>query len=60
MTISFLLGASLGFLVGIPFIVLVLLTGIYSAVIMADSGSLTAGTVEMARPNERGATLLFV
>jgi MFS family permease len=57
MTVSFLLGGMLGFLVGIPFLLLVLIAGVYSAVIMADSGSLTAGTVESARHDERGATL---
>ena len=57
MTVSFLLGGVLGFLVGIPFLLLVLIAGVYSAVIMADSGSLTAGTVESARNDERGATL---
>ena len=57
MIVSFLLGGMLGFLVGIPFLFLVLIAGVYSAVIMADSGSLTAGTVESARSNERGATL---
>ena len=57
MTVSFVLGGMLGFLVGIPFLLLVLIAGVYSAVIMADSGSLTAGTVESARNDERGATL---
>jgi MFS family permease len=57
MIVSFVLGGILGFLVGIPFLLLVLIAGVYSAVIMADSGSLTAGTVESARNDERGATL---
>lgn len=57
MIVSFVLGGMLGFLVGIPFLLLVLIAGVYSAVIMADSGSLTAGTVESARDDERGATL---
>ena len=57
MIVSFVLGGMLGFLVGIPFLLLVLIAGVYSAVIMADSGSLTAGTVESARNDERGATL---
>jgi MFS family permease len=57
MIVSFLLGGMLGFLVGIPFLFLVLIAGVYSAIIMADSGSLTAGTVASARSDERGATL---
>ena len=57
MIVSFVLGGMLGFLVGIPFLLLVLIAGVYSAVIMADSGSLTAGTVQSARNDERGATL---
>lgn len=54
---SFLVGGLLGFLSNLPFFVLIAITGIYSGLLMADSAALTAGTVESAPDNERGATL---
>ena len=54
---SFLIGAGYGFLVGQPLIWVLLVGGLYSAIIMADSAAFTAGTVKMARRGERGATL---
>jgi MFS family permease len=56
-TMSFLIGAGYGFLAGQPLIWVVLVGGLYSAIIMADSAAFTAGTVKMARRGERGATL---
>ena len=57
MGFSFLAGAGLGFLSGLPFVVLVIITGVYSGLLMGDSAALTAGTVEAAPDGERGATL---
>ena len=53
-TMSFLIGAGYGFLAGQPLIWVVLVGGLYSAIIMADSAAFTAGTVKMARRGELG------
>ena len=57
MGLSFLTGGMLGFLSGLPFVVFVVITGVYSGLLLGDSAALTAGTVEAAPDGERGATL---
>lgn len=54
---SVITGCSLGFLGAAPFMVVVLIAGLYSGFIMGDSAALTGGTVAAARAGERGATL---
>ena len=54
---SVITGCSLGFLGSEPFMVVVLIAGLYSGFIMGDSAALTGGTVAAARAGERGATL---
>ena len=54
---SFVVGAVYGFLAGQPLVWVVVIGGLYSVIIMSDSAAFTAGTVKMARPGERGATL---
>ena len=54
---SFLVGSLLGFISALPFLVLVIITGIYAGLLMADSAALTSGTVEAASDDQRGATL---
>ena len=57
MGVSVILGCSLGFLGAAPFMLVVLIAGLYSGFIMGDSAALTGGTVAAARDGERGATL---
>ncbi|MBL09464.1 MAG: hypothetical protein CL402_02930 [Acidiferrobacteraceae bacterium] len=57
MVISFIVGTTLGFLSNLPFIFLLMVTAIYSGLLMADSAILTTSTVEAATDNTRGATL---
>tara|TARA_Y100001001_G_C7773699_1_gene226300 strand:- start:106 stop:558 length:453 start_codon:yes stop_codon:yes gene_type:complete len=57
MAISFLAGTALGFLLGMPFLIVVAAAGVYSGLIMTDSASLTAGIVATAQERLRGATL---
>ena len=57
MGVSVITGCSLGFLGAAPFMVVVLIAGLYSGFIMGDSAALTGGTVAAARAGERGATL---
>ena len=57
MGVSIIAGCSLGFLGAAPFMVVVLIAGLYSGFIMGDSAALTGGTVAAARAGERGATL---
>ena len=57
MAISFLAGTALGFLLGLPFLIVVAAAGVYSGLIMTDSASLTAGIVATAQERLRGATL---
>ena len=57
MGVSVIIGCSLGFLGTAPFMVVVLIAGLYSGFIMGDSAALTGGTVAAARAGERGATL---
>ena len=54
---SVITGCSLGFLGAAPFMLVVLIAGLYSGFIMGDSAALTGGTVAAARDGERGATL---
>ena len=57
MGVSVITGCSLGFLGAAPFMLVVLIAGLYSGFIMGDSAALTGGTVAAARDGERGATL---
>ena len=57
MGVSVIMGCSLGFLGAAPFMLIVLIAGLYSGFIMGDSAALTGGTVAAARDGERGATL---
>jgi len=57
MGVSVIMGCSLGFLGAAPFMLVVLIAGLYSGFIMGDSAALTGGTVAAARDGERGATL---
>jgi MFS family permease len=50
-------GAVLGFLAGLPFLLLAVLTAFYAVVMMADSAALTVGTIAVADPARRGATI---
>jgi len=47
----------LGFLPGLPYLVVVALILVYSGLVQLDSASLTAGAVQAAEPGRRGATL---
>ena len=57
MMLSVITGSILGFIGALPFIIVLLLAGLYSALIMSDSAALTGGVVAAAREGERGATL---
>ena len=57
MMLSVTVGAILGFVGALPFVVVLLLAGLYSVFIMSDSAALTGGVVAAAREGERGATL---
>ena len=57
MMLSVIVGALLGFVGALPFVVVLLLAGLYSVFIMSDSAALTGGVVAAAREGERGATL---
>ena len=57
MMLSVITGSILGFIGALPFIIVLLLAGLYSALIMSDSAALTGGVVAAAREDERGATL---
>jgi len=57
MMLSVITGSMLGFIGALPFIIVLLLAGLYSALIMSDSAALTGGVVAAAREGERGATL---
>lgn len=54
---SALVGVAAGLATAFPFWVVAALIFVYSALIAADSGTLTTGTVAEARPDEQGATL---
>jgi predicted MFS family arabinose efflux permease len=54
MGVSIIAGCSLGFLGAAPFMLVVLIAGLYSGFIMGDSAALTGGTVAAARDGERG------
>jgi MFS family permease len=57
MMLSVITGSMLGFIGALPFVIVLLLAGLYSAFIMSDSAALTGGVVAAAREGERGATL---
>ena len=57
MVLSVIVGMSLGFIGTAPFVIVVVIAGLYSGLIMGDSAALTGGTVAAARQGERGATL---
>jgi MFS family permease len=54
---SFLVGGALGFLSGLPFMMVIAIIGVYAGLLMADSAALTAGVVGAVPDDERGATL---
>ncbi len=54
---SAVVGATTGLSTSMPFWVVAALMFVYSALIAADSGTITTGTVAEARPDEQGATL---
>lgn len=57
MMLSVITGCILGFMGTAPFVIVLLIAGLYSGFIMGDSAALTGGTVAAAREGERGATL---
>jgi len=57
MMLSVIAGTMLGFIGALPFIIVLLVAGLYSVLIMSDSAALTGGVVAAAREGERGATL---
>ena len=57
MLISAVAACCIGFLATLAFPAVAIATVIYGALVMADSGSLTAGVVEHAAPELRGATM---
>ena len=50
-------GLALGFSAGLPFVLVALLAVLYGALTTSDSGSLTVGLYEAARPGEQGRTM---
>lgn len=54
---SAVVGLATGLATSLPFWVVAALMFVYSALIAADSGTITTGTVAEARPDEQGATL---
>ena len=57
MLVSAALGSAIGFAAALPFWVVVALCLAYGVTTVADSATVTAGTVMAARPGERGATM---
>ncbi len=57
MIASFIAALAMGLSPGLPFPVIVALFVIYSGLVMVDSGSLTAGAVQVAATGYRGTTL---
>ncbi len=57
MLVSVVVGAMLGFSAGLPFALVALLAVVYGALTTSDSGSLTVGLYEAARPGEQGRTM---
>ena len=57
MLVSVVVGLLFGFSAGLPFAIVALLAVVYGAVTTADSGSLTVGLYEAARPGEQGRTM---
>lgn len=57
MLASALLAGGLGFLAGLPFPIVVLITLVYGVTVTGDSASITAGAVANAAPGQRGATM---
>ena len=57
MGLSGLCGCVLGFCVGLPYALVALLCVLYGALVMTDSGTLTAGVVACAEAHVRGQTM---
>jgi MFS family permease len=57
MSASLVFGIAAGFSWRLSFYVAITLLTLYYAAVMADSGALTAGTVSVSHPEQRGATL---
>ncbi len=57
MLVSAVVGLMFGFSAGLPFVLVALLAVIYGALTTSDSGSLTVGLYEAARPGEQGRTM---
>jgi MFS family permease len=57
MLASVAVGLLLGFSAGLPFVLVALLAVVYGALTTSDSGSLTVGLYEAARPEEQGRTM---
>jgi len=57
MLLSGLMGCLVGFTAPLPMAFMVVCLCLYTALVMADSSSLTAGTVAEAQPDRRGITL---
>jgi MFS family permease len=57
MLVSVAVGVMLGFSAGLPFALVALLAVVYGALTTSDSGSLTVGLYEAARPGEQGRTM---
>ncbi|MHA1152826.1 MAG: MFS transporter [Alphaproteobacteria bacterium] len=57
MLVSVAVGLMLGFSAGLPFVLVALLAVVYGALTTSDSGSLTVGLYEAARPGEQGRTM---
>ncbi len=57
MSLSAALAAGLGFVAGLPYILVVGLILIYGVTLTADSGALTSGAVAAASPEAQGATI---
>ncbi len=57
MTASGLISCGLGFLIGAPWYVLLLIAILHMALVMSDSSTLTAGLVQVADPATKGTAL---
>jgi MFS family permease len=57
MCLSGLASTAIGFTAPLPWLLVAALLGLYTMLVMADSSSLTAGTIAAAAPDKRGITL---
>lgn len=57
MTLSGLLAGIIGFLIGLPFWLIVLAMSVYAMLVMADSAAITVGTLANAPAERRGAVI---